>query len=47
MRRAGAQMLRMLDGHMMGENRVHFIEATERMIAQARRSNERSQMQLI
>lgn len=45
--RAGPEMLRMLRGHMMGDNRVRFTETTERMIAQARRSNDWSQMQLI
>ncbi len=45
--RAGPEMLRMLRGHMMGENRVRFIQTTERMIAQGRRSNDWSQMQLI
>lgn len=40
-------MLRVLRGHMMGENRVRFTETTERMIAQTRRSNDWSQMKLI
>jgi hypothetical protein len=45
--RAGPEMLRMLSGHMMGENRIRFTEVIERMLAQARRSNDPSQMQLI
>ena len=45
--RAGPEMLRMLRAHMMGENRVRFTEVIERMFAQARRSNDLSQMQLI
>ncbi|MCO5164085.1 MAG: TniQ family protein [Mesorhizobium sp.] len=45
--RAGPEMLRMLRGHMMGDNRVRFTDATENMIARARRSNASSQMQLI
>lgn len=45
--RAGPEMLRMLRGHMMGDNRVRFTDAAENMIAQARRSRASSQMQLI
>ena len=45
--RAGPEMFRMLRGHMMGDNRVRFTDATENMIARARRSNASSQMQLI
>ena len=45
--RAGPEMLRMLRGHMMGDNRVRFTDATENMIARARRSSASSQMQLI
>ncbi|RWI57045.1 MAG: hypothetical protein EOR16_15730 [Mesorhizobium sp.] len=45
--RAGPEMLRMLRGHMMGDNRVRFTDAAERMIAQAHRSRTSSQMQLI
>lgn len=37
----------MLRGHMMGDNRVRFTDATENMIARARRSSASSQMQLI
>jgi hypothetical protein len=45
--RAGPEMLRMLRGHMMGDNRVRFTDATENMIARARGSRNSSQMQLI
>jgi len=45
--RAGPEMLRMLRGHMMGDNRVRFTDAAENMIARARRSRASSQMQLI
>jgi hypothetical protein len=45
--RAGPEMLRMLRGHMMGDNRVRFTDAAESMIARARRSSASSQMQLI
>jgi hypothetical protein len=45
--RAGPEMLRMLRGHMMGDNRVRFTDATENMIARARRAGTLSQMQLI
>ena len=45
--RAGPEMLRMLRGHMMGDNRVRFTDVTETMIARARRSRASSQMQLI
>lgn len=45
--RAGPEMLRMLRGHMIGENRARFSDATENMIAQARRSRASPQMQLI
>jgi hypothetical protein len=45
--RAGPEMLRMLCGHMMGDNRVRFTDATENMIARADRSTASSQMQLI
>ena len=46
--RAGPEMLRMLRGHMMGDNRVRFTDATESMVARARRSRvSSSQMQLI
>jgi hypothetical protein len=33
--RAGPEMLRMLRGHMMGDNRVRFTDAAENMIARA------------
>lgn len=45
--RAGPEMLRMLRGHMMGDNRVKFTDAAENIIARARRSRASSQMQLI
>lgn len=45
--RAGPEMLRMLRGHMMGDNRVRFTDAAENMIAQARRWCTSSQMHLI
>jgi hypothetical protein len=45
--RVGPEMLRMLRGHMMGDNRVRFTDAAENMIARARRSRASSQMQLI
>jgi len=45
--RAGPEMLRMLRGHMMGDNRVRFTDATENMIARIRKSSASSQIQLI
>ncbi|ESY66386.1 hypothetical protein X743_28600 [Mesorhizobium sp. LNHC252B00] len=45
--RVGPEMLQMLRGHMMGDNRVRLTDATENMIARARRSRGSSQMQLI
>ncbi|MER8671244.1 TniQ family protein [Mesorhizobium sp. M1156] len=45
--RAGPEMLRMLRGHMTGDNRARFGDSAENMIAQARRSRASSQMQLI
>ena len=45
--RAGPEMLRMLRGHMMGDNRVRFTDAAENMIARAHKSGGSSQMQLI
>lgn len=45
--RAGPEMLRMLRGHMMGDNRVRFTDAAENMIARARRSRASPQMHLI
>ncbi|APH74920.1 hypothetical protein BSQ44_25900 (plasmid) [Aquibium oceanicum] len=45
--RAGPEMLRMLRGHMMGDNRVRFTDAAENIIARAHRSNVSSQMHLI
>jgi hypothetical protein len=45
--RAGPEMLQMLRGHMMGENRVRFTRATENMIAHAPRSRVSAQMHLI
>ncbi|MCB1465924.1 MAG: TniQ family protein [Rhizobiaceae bacterium] len=45
--RAGPEMLRMLRGHMMGDNRVRFTGTAENMIAKARRPKPSLQMQLI
>jgi hypothetical protein len=45
--RAGPQMLPMLCGHLMGDNRVRFTDATENMIARPDRSTASSQMRLI
>lgn len=45
--RAGPEMLQMLRGHMMGDNRVRFTEAVQSMIGQAPRTKACSQMQLI
>jgi hypothetical protein len=45
--RAGPEMLRMLRGHTMGDNRARFGDSAENMIARARRSRASSQMQLI
>lgn len=45
--RAGPEMLQMLRGHMMGDNRVRFTEAVQGMIGQAPRTKACSQMQLI
>ena len=45
--RAGPEMLRMLRGHMMGDNRFRFTDTTERMIAQAHRRRSSLQLQLI
>lgn len=45
--RAGPEMLRMLRGHMMGDNKVRFTETTENMIARASGPQVSSQMHLI
>ena len=45
--RAGPEMLRMLRGHMMGDNKVRFSDATENMIVRSRRPSVTPQMQLI
>jgi hypothetical protein len=45
--RAGPEMLQMLRGHMMGDNRARFNEATESMIARIRKWKASSQMHLI
>lgn len=45
--RAGPEMLRMLRGHMMGDNKVRFSDATENMIVRSRRPSVTRQMQLI
>lgn len=42
--RAGPEMLRMLRGHMIGENKVRFTDAAESMIAKARRRKALPQM---
>jgi hypothetical protein len=46
-KRAGPEMLRMLRGHMMGDNRARFSDAAENMIAQAGTLRASRQMQLI
>lgn len=45
--RARPEMLRMLRGHMMGDNRARFRETAENMIVRARRPTTFTQMQLI
>lgn len=45
--RAGPEMLQMLRGHMMGENKVRFTDAVESLIAEMHRPKACSQMQLI
>ena len=45
--RAGPEMLRMLRGHTMGDNRVRFTDAAESMIARTRKRKASSQMHLI
>jgi len=45
--RAGPEMLQMLRGHMMGDNRVRFTEAVQSMIGRAPRTKACSQIQLI
>lgn len=45
--RAGPEMLQMLRGHMMGDNKVRYTDAVEGLIAQVRRPKACSQMQLI
>lgn len=44
---AGPEMLRMLRGHMMGDNRVRFNDATESRIARTRKWKASLQMHLI
>ena len=44
---AGPEMLRMMRGYMMGDNRVRFTDAVETMIARASNLRASSQMQLI
>jgi hypothetical protein len=44
---AGPEMLLMLRGHMMGDNRARFSNSIENMITQARGSRTSPQMQLI
>jgi hypothetical protein len=46
-RPSGPEMLRMLRGHTMGDNRARFGDCAENMIARARRPRACSQMQLI
>jgi hypothetical protein len=45
--RAGPEMLRMLRGHTMGDNRVRFTDSVESMIARTRKWKASSQMHLI
>lgn len=45
--RVGPEMLQMLRGHMMGDNRVRFTDAVESLTTQAPRTKACSQMQLI
>ena len=45
--RAGPEMLRVLRGHMMGDNWVRFTDATENMIARGRKWKASSPMHLI
>ena len=45
--RAGPEMLQMLSGHMMGDNRVRFSDAAESMIARTPTWKASSQMHLI
>ena len=44
---AGPEMLRMLRGHIIGDDRVRFTDAAESMISRSRRSNASMQMHLI
>jgi hypothetical protein len=45
--RADPEMLRMLRGHMIGDNKVRFSDAAENMIARAAKLRAFRQMQLI
>ena len=45
--RGGPEMLRMLRGHMMGDNRARFTDAIENMIDQYRWPGASPQLQLI
>ena len=45
--RTGPEMLGMLRGHMMGENRVRFTDVAESMIARSRQSKASAQIHLI
>ncbi|WFU05777.1 hypothetical protein QA648_21660 (plasmid) [Rhizobium sp. CB3171] len=45
--RAGPEMLYMLRGHMMGENKTRFGNAIEEMVDCARQSRMASQLHLI
>ncbi|MCW5710696.1 TniQ family protein [Shinella sp.] len=45
--RTGPEMLRMLRGHMMGDNRARFSDAAENIIARAVKLRASRQMQLI
>ncbi|WP_246734908.1 TniQ family protein [Chelativorans sp. ZYF759] len=45
--RGGPEMLRMLSGHMMGENKTRFTHATENLIAHAPKPQASLQMHLI
>lgn len=45
--RAGPEMLRMLQGHMMGDNRVRSADAVKDMIARSGVTKAAAQIQLI
>ena len=45
--RAGPEMLHMLRGHMMGENKARFASAIDEIVDSARQSRTSSQLHLI